>query len=102
MNTKIRITLMGLFAVALLLPAIASAHRYDRTRDFHPLRVVGFGVNAVGIATEYVVTRPIHWVVSQCELDIIFGHKAYVEDRPYFFEWVHGDYSPSVGRDRIE
>jgi hypothetical protein len=101
MNTRIRITLLGLFAVALLIPTVASAHRYDRTRDFHPLRVIGFGVNAVGIATEYVVTRPIHWVVSQGELDIVFGHRAHLEDKP-FFEWVHGDYSPSVSRERSE
>jgi hypothetical protein len=102
LKSKLQFAVLGLFAVALLSPAMVSAHRYNRKSDLHPLRVIAYGANAVGIAAEYVIARPIHWVVSRKHLDIVFGHKSYVEDDPYYFEWVHGDYSPTVGSERTE
>ena len=100
MKTRMIYAIIGLFAVALMAPAFVSAHRYHRHSEVHPLRVIAYGVHAIGIAAEYAIARQIHWVVSRKDLDIVFGHKSYVEDDPYYFEWVHGDYSPSIGRER--
>lgn len=96
MNRKVFAVLA---AVAVTLSASASyANRYDRangTND-HPLRIVGYVAHAAGLGVEFAVFRPIHWVVSRPELDIVFGHQPKIYQREQFFEWTHGDYSPSI------
>lgn len=90
-----------LLAAALLAVVVpASAHRYHRLDDGHPLRIIAHIVHPVGIALEYGIMRPIHYIVSQPDADIIFGHKSFVEDEPTYFEWVHGDYEPSIAVER--
>jgi hypothetical protein len=92
----------ALLAVACLLIAVpASAHRFDRS-SYHPMRVVAYVLHPVGIAAEYVIARPIHYVVSQPDLDIIFGHQAYLNDEGTYFEWLHGDYEPSIKVEKRE
>jgi hypothetical protein len=82
-------------AAAAMLAVPAAAHRYDRTHD-HPLRLVGYALHPVGVAAEFAIIRPIHWIVSQPDLDIIFGHRAYLNDEGTHFEWLHGDRTPSI------
>ena len=81
--------LMGvLFALALLLiPAISQAHDYDRDDSDYPLRYVAYVVHPFGIAAEYAVLRPIHWLVSRPNLDILFGHEPRKSDEKDFFKW---------------
>lgn len=96
MNKKhIAIAMLAIAAVAFVATP-AWAHRYTRQDEGHPLRYIGYVVNAVGIGLEYAVTRPIHRFVSKPNNDIIFGHKSYVSDIGTYNEWVHGDYSPSI------
>lgn len=96
-----RILQAGILVVASLALAIpASAHEYSRKTDGHLLRVVAYAFHAVGIATEYAVTRPIHWAVSQGELDIVFGHQSYIADDGTYFAWEHADHSPSIAVER--
>ncbi len=61
---------MGMMA----LPSVASAHVYDRDDSDHPLRYVAYAVHPVGMAVEYTVLRPIHWLVSRPALAAWFGH----------------------------
>lgn len=44
--------------------------------------------------------RPIHWFASQPNLDIIHGHQPSVREDGTYFEWVHGDYTPSIAKER--
>ncbi|MEQ8822467.1 MAG: hypothetical protein RLY93_19705 [Sumerlaeia bacterium] len=83
---------------AMVLPV--NADRYDRQTDGHPLRIVAYVVHPLGIALEYGIMRPIHWVVSQDDLDILFGHQPKLMDDDVFFEWVHGDYTASIAEER--
>lgn len=65
----------ALVAMALTLVAMpAAAHDYDRDDSDYPLRYIAYALHPVGIALEYGVTRPIHWLVSQPHLRIVFGH----------------------------
>lgn len=60
----------GLVAV----PATGRAHdAYDDSQS-NPLRLIAYGVNPIGYALEWLVMRPIHFVVSQPNLERIFGH----------------------------
>ena len=49
---------------------------YDDSQS-HPLRIVAYAVHPVGYALEWLVTRPIHAIVSQPELERVFGHKPH-------------------------
>lgn len=75
-----------LFALALLLaPTAGWSHDYDRDDSDYPLRYVAYAVHPVGIAVEYTVLRPIHWIVSRPVLNVIFGHDPREDD--IYFEW---------------
>lgn len=75
------------------------ADRYRRNKSDNPFRLISYVVHPVGILLEYAVMRPIHWVVSRPNLDIIFGHQATLHDEGTYFEWTHGDFSPSIAEE---
>ena len=81
--------LAALFGLALLAaPATSRAHIYDRDDSDYPLRYVAYAVYPIGIAVEYGVLRPIHWLVSRPGLDVVFGHDPTIDDPDYkYFEW---------------
>ena len=68
--------------------AQALAHDYDSDDSDYPLRYAAYVVHPVGIAVEYAVLRPIHWVVSRPHLRVIFGHDPRPKDK--YFEWKAG------------
>lgn len=64
---------IGLFLAG---PVLAYYDEYDDYEDAHPLRIVSYPVHAAGYALEWLVTRPIHALVSQPELQPIFGRRT--------------------------
>lgn len=60
----------------------SSSGYYDGYDDSqaHPLRLAAYALHPVGYALEWLVTRPIHAVVSQPELERIFGHRPHSWD----------------------
>ena len=81
-------SLMTLVVAAGLLavPATGRAHdAYDDTQS-HPFRLAAYALNPVGYAIEWMVMRPIHFVVSQPKLERVFGHTPH--ESPF------GDYEP--------
>ena len=71
-------SIAGLSLVALLaLSGSAWAmpdDEYDESQS-NPLRVAAYVVHPFGVALEYVIFRPIHWVVSRNDTtETIFGH----------------------------
>ncbi len=83
-----------------LLAAPLTAHRWERSQSDNPLQLVAWVLHPVGLAGEYVIYRPMHWLVSQSYLDIVFGHKSHPNDDKYFFEFKHGDFTPSIRDER--
>ncbi|MCL5271639.1 MAG: hypothetical protein M1457_14040 [bacterium] len=83
-----KLLVAALLATALLaLPARAGAHEYVRGDSDYPLRYIAYALHPFGIAVEYTVLRPIHWVVSQPDLDIVFGHEPTPDESKNYFEW---------------
>jgi len=69
------------FAASLaLVAAPAAADEYDARRAGHPLRVVAYVLHPVGVALDYLLFRPAHWVGSQPVIRTIFGHD--VDEQP--------------------
>lgn len=67
-------------ALVLASASPAAADEYDARRAGHPLRVVAYGVHPIGVALDWLLFRPAHWVVSQPVLSHIFGHD--VDEEP--------------------
>lgn len=56
------------------MPATTNAHDAYDDSQAHPLRLAAYAVHPVGFALEWLVTRPIHFLVSQPRLERVFGH----------------------------
>jgi len=67
-------------ALVLALASPALADEYDARRAGHPLRVVAYVVHPIGVALDWLLFRPAHWVVSQPVLSHVFGHD--VDEEP--------------------
>ena len=71
-----RSLLAGAMALALLAGAApASADEYEPKRAGHPLRIVAYVVHPVGVAIDYLILRPAHWIGSHEPFKTIFGHE---------------------------
>ncbi len=75
---RLRRTLVaGIVAIPLALggagPALAD--EYDKDMAGHPLRIVAYVLHPVGVAIDYLIMRPAHWLVSQEPMKTIFGHE---------------------------
>ncbi len=66
--------------------ATARAHdAYDDSQS-NPLRLAAYAMSPAGFLVEWLVTRPIHFVVSQPRLERVFGHTPH--------ESTFGGYEP--------
>lgn len=67
------------FAIAALVAApgsVLAADRYDDTQS-HPLRVAAYVLHPVGLAAEWLIFRPLHFVFASA--GPIFGHRPHGE-----------------------
>jgi hypothetical protein len=62
-------------AAALGAAAPASADEYDPQEAGHPLRVLAYVLHPVGVALDYLIFRPAHWVGHHEPMHTIFGHE---------------------------
>ena len=71
-----RSLLAGAVALALLAGAApAGADEHVSKRAGHPLRIVAYVVHPVGVAIDYLILRPAHWIGSYEPFKTIFGHQ---------------------------
>lgn len=65
-------------AALLLAPVSAvAADRYDDTQS-HPLRVAAYLLHPVGLAAEWLIFRPLHFVFASS--GPVFGHRPHGEN----------------------
>jgi len=69
----------------------ALAHDTYHDSDSHPLKIASWAVAPVGFLVEWTVTRPIHFLVSNPQLERIFNHTP--SEDPY------GDYPAYLPED---
>ena len=56
--------------------APAAADEYDANRAGHPLRIIAYVLHPIGVAFDYLLFRPAHWVGHQQPFRTIFGHRG--------------------------
>jgi hypothetical protein len=79
--------LIGALVIALALTAVpARAHDAYDDSQAHPLQLITYAVHPIGFALEWLVTRPIHFLVSQPKLEPVFGHEPHT--------YPFGEYEP--------
>ena len=75
-RVRARRVLSALLGACLLLAATpALADEYDEDSAGHPLRIVAYVLHPVGVAIDYLVLRPAHWLVSHEPMKTLFGHE---------------------------
>jgi len=84
MKKKVAVIIM-ILVFTFILSNVSMGHTYYRPNECHPLRICAYALHPVGVALEYGIGRPLHWLVSQKDLRIIFGHNVNEED--VYFEW---------------
>jgi hypothetical protein len=74
---RVRAALLGLvLALPLVLGgAPAQADDYSELRAGHPLRIVAYILHPVGVAIDYLILRPAHWLGSKEPVKTIVGHR---------------------------
>ncbi|MCX8073071.1 MAG: hypothetical protein N3C12_11555 [Candidatus Binatia bacterium] len=79
----VRLVSVLLFVLAVAPQVRAEAEdQFDETQT-HPIRVAAYLIHPVGFALEWVIFRPLHYVVSRPGLDKVFGHRPHGENRMY-------------------
>ncbi len=71
---------LALLAGLALVASPAAADEYDARRAGHPLRVVAYMMHPFGVALDWLLFRPAHWVGSLPVLRTVFGHD--VDEEP--------------------
>lgn len=64
------------FALALALaatPALAHDHRSDRAG--HPLKIIAVVLHPIGVAIDYAILRPAHWLAEREPVKTLTGHE---------------------------
>ena len=66
-------------AVALLVMALSGTARanaeFSPVIDDHPVRVAAYPLHIVGTALQWLITRPIHYVMSLPYVSDVSGHE---------------------------
>jgi hypothetical protein len=78
MNTGFRrVAALVLLALSLSLaaPHAARADEYEADRAGHPVRILAYLLHPVGVALDYLVMRPAHWLGHHEPFRTLFGHE---------------------------
>lgn len=68
-------TALALAMIAIAAASPARADDYDEKSSGHPLRIIAYVLHPVGVAIDYLLLRPAHWLGSHEPLKTIFGHE---------------------------
>lgn len=80
-----RLMVAGLIAMTLGVcagRAVAFEDDYDDTQS-HPLRIAAYLAYPIGFTAEWLVLRPLHYIMSRPYLEPMFGHSGHQEVGTY-------------------
>lgn len=68
-------TVLALCMIAVASASPTRADDYDEKSSGHPLRIIAYVLHPVGVAIDYLLLRPAHWLGSREPMKTIFGHE---------------------------
>lgn len=77
---------IAILLVVLALMGSSAAWAVEKVSDdyddsiTHPLRLASYVVHPIGFAVEWLIGRPIHYIISRPHLDRVFGYQPYDEE----------------------
>ena len=81
------LTTLALATTLMVAPRPALAHDPYSDAESNPFKIASYPVAVAGFAIEWIVTRPIHFVVSQPALQRVFNYEpsynAFDSPEPY-------------------
>ena len=85
---RLFVLVIALGGILMPQPSSAASDDYDDSQS-HPLRVVAYLVHPVGVLAEWIIFRPLHFLVSAAPAtEYVFGHKPHppilAEPQPYY------------------
>lgn len=85
MKRKLLLIVLVIFVLSIF-SSVSYGRDYTRGKDDNPVRVVAYIVHPFGMALDYAIMRPVHWVVKQTDLNKVFGSKHKPEDISFVWE----------------
>jgi hypothetical protein len=64
----------ALVAAGVAWSVPAAADEYDSKRAGHPLRIIAYALHPIGVAFDYLLFRPAHWLGHKEPIRTLFGH----------------------------
>ncbi len=80
-----RLIIAGLIAMTLGVctgAAMALEDDYDDTQS-NPLRIAAYLAYPIGFTAEWLLLRPLHYIISRPYLERVFGHSEHQEVGTY-------------------
>jgi len=74
-HTRRTLASIALVLGLLVLAPPALADDYEPQSAGHPLRIAAYVLHPVGVALDYLIFRPAHWIGSKGPMKQIFGHE---------------------------
>jgi hypothetical protein len=68
---------LAIALVALASGSPARADEHDPAEAGNPVRLVAYVLHPFGVAFDYLLMRPAHWLVNREPFRTIFGHEDY-------------------------
>ena len=72
---RVSCAVLALCMIAIASAAPTRADDYDEKSSGHPLRIIAYVLHPVGVAIDYLLLRPAHWLGSREPMKTIFGHE---------------------------
>lgn len=77
MSKRILFLVICMSVLVLLFSSNVYAHDYNKENSDHPGRYLSYLCHPFGVAAEYAIVRPFHYLVSLSGVNKIAGHESY-------------------------
>ncbi len=90
---------LALVVTVIAAPISARAHDAYDDSESNPLRLAAYGLYPVGVMLEWIIMRPLHFVVSNPQLERLSGHVPHESPFGSYEPYRPDSYRPDCRRE---